>query len=73
VGFYRLKTVRGRHQKRYSDNATLRFCVIAEASALRRIVIASCSYRSGIIEIINASHGYRSGLNGIVIASYSYR
>ncbi len=39
---------------------------------MRRKVIASDSYRSGLIEIIVTSHSYRSSLIGIAIASYSY-
>ncbi len=51
---------RGRHQKRYSDNATLRFALSHTASTLRRKVSASYSYRSRLIEIVLASYSYRS-------------
>jgi hypothetical protein len=47
---------RGRHQKLYSV-----FALSHNAATLRRKVIASYSYRSGLIEIITASHSYRSG------------
>jgi hypothetical protein len=60
---------RGRHQKRYSViSITLRyvFALSHNASKLRRKVIASYIYRSGLI------YSYRSGLLGIVIAAYSY-
>jgi hypothetical protein len=63
---------RGRHQERYSDNSTLRFCVSHNASAMRRKVIASVSYRSGLREIVIASYSYCSSLKGIVIAYCSY-
>jgi hypothetical protein len=44
-------TGRGRHHKRYSDNATLRFALLHNVLYLRRIVIAS---------IVIASESYRS-------------
>jgi hypothetical protein len=43
------------------------------ASTLRRKVIASFSYRSGLIESLTASYCYHSDLIGIVIADNSYR
>jgi hypothetical protein len=67
---------RGRHRKRYSVIAiTIRyiFALSHNDSTLWRKVIASFSYRFGLIEIVIASYSYRSSLIGIVIASYSYR
>jgi hypothetical protein len=49
------------------------FSLWHNASTLRRKVIASYSYRSGLIEIVIASYNYRSGLIRTVIAAYSYR
>jgi hypothetical protein len=70
-------TSRGRHQKRYSVIAiTLRYIfeLSHNASALRRKVITSLSYHSGLIfEIIIASYNNRFSLLGIVVDSYSYR
>jgi hypothetical protein len=62
---------RGRHLKRYSVIAiTLRyvFALSHNASTLKRKVIASYSYCSGLIEIGIAPYSYRSGLIGIVLA-----
>jgi hypothetical protein len=62
---------RRRHQKSYRVVAiTLRnvFTLSLNASTLRRKVIASYSYRSGLIEIVIASYSYRSDLIGIVNA-----
>jgi hypothetical protein len=42
-----------------------------KASTMRRKVIVSLRYRSGLIGIVIASYSYRSNLIGIVIASYS--
>jgi hypothetical protein len=70
-----IAVVRGRHQKRYSVLAiTLRYVfeLLHNASTLRRQVIASYSYRSGLIEIIIASYRYPFDLTRIVIVSHSY-
>jgi hypothetical protein len=67
---------RGRHQKRYSGIAITVcyfFALSHNASTLRSKVIASYSYRSGLIEIVIAFYSYCSGLIGIVIADNSYR
>jgi hypothetical protein len=61
--------------QRYSIAITLCYIFVLShnASTLWRKVIASFSYRFGLIEIVIASYSYRSSLKGIVIASYSYR
>jgi hypothetical protein len=66
---------RGRHQKLYSVIAiTLRyiFALSHNASTLRRKVVASYCYRSGLIEIVIVSYSYRSGSVGIALAHNSY-
>jgi hypothetical protein len=68
-------SVNGRQQNRYSVIAITLYYVydiLHNASILRRKVIASFRYRSGLIEIVVASNGYQSNLIGIVIGSYSY-
>ena len=57
--------------KCYSDNATLRFCVIA--SFLLIVVIASDSFRNKLMGAVIAPESYRSGKAGAVIASERYR
>jgi hypothetical protein len=59
---------RGRHLKRYSDKAALRFCVMAERSGLIEIVLASYIYRSDLIGIVIVLIVMLS-CNDIVIAS----
>ncbi len=51
---------------------TLRYVIALSHNAitLRKKVIASYSYRSGLIEIVIASYTYHSGLIGIIIAAY---
>jgi hypothetical protein len=49
------------------------FTLSHNASTLRRKVIASYNYRSGLIESPIASYSYHSDLIGIVIADNSYR
>ncbi len=49
------------------------FVFLHNFSTLKRKVIVSYSYRSGLIEIAIASYNYRSGLVIIIITSYSYR
>ncbi len=51
--------LRGQHLKRYSDNATLRFCVIVK--------------RFNTVEKRYRLYYYRSEHRGAVIASHSYR
>ncbi len=66
---------RGRHQNLYSVIAITQRYVFAlshNASTLRRKVVASYCYRSGLIEIVIVSYSYRSGSVGIVIAHNSY-
>jgi hypothetical protein len=67
---------RGRNLKLYSFIAiTIRnlFALSHSVSTLKRKVIASYSYRSGLEEIAIASYSYFSGLIEIVIANYIYR
>jgi hypothetical protein len=66
----------GQHQKHYSVIAIryITFFVLSHsASTLRRKVISSYSYRSGLIKIIIASYSHHSGLVDIGIADKSYR
>ncbi len=63
---------RGQHQKRYNVIAIILSYVLElshNASTLKRKVIASFSYRSGLIKIVIASYSYRSSLIGIIISS----
>ncbi len=73
---FKQRIYRGRHQKRYSVIA-ITLCYVLElshnASTLCRKVIASFSYRSGLIEIVISSYSYCSNLIAIIIASYTYR
>ncbi len=66
---------RGRHQKLYKVIAITQCYVFAlshNASTLRRKVVASYCYRSGLIEIVIVSYSYRSGSVGIALAHNSY-
>jgi hypothetical protein len=47
--------------------------LLQNASALKRKVIASYYYISGLIEIFIVSNSYRSSLIGIAITTFSYR
>jgi hypothetical protein len=60
-------TTRGRRQKCYSNNATVHLEFTHKASTLRRKVITSFSYHSGLIKIIIVANSYHSNLTGVLL------